>query len=326
MPLDPPGPRGYPRPVVLPALLKRGDVVRVIAPASPFDPEMFAHGIVTLRDRLGLAPRHRHDVFTRRRYLAGDDARRQEEWREAVADPEARAIFCARGGYGAMRILPAVDPAPLLAAPKLLVGFSDVTALHVALNRAGLATVHGPVLTQLGRAPPAALDHLAALLTQAPRADDAGPPAPGAGLVGQAVLRPGRVEGPLLGGSLTLLAHLCGTPWQPSLAGAILAIEDVDEKPYRLDRYLTQLRLAGALDGVRAVCVGQLTACDHGGLRGADTVRDFVRALGVPAVEGVPAGHVDANFALPLGATVTVVAPEPGGEGTPRLVLGEEPA
>ncbi len=322
MPLDPPGPRGYPRPVVLPALLKRGDVVRVIAPASPFDPEMFAHGIVTLRDRLGLAPRHRHDVFTRRRYLAGDDARRQEEWREAVADPEARAIFCARGGYGAMRILPAVDPAPLLAAPKLLVGFSDVTALHVALNRAGLATVHGPVLTQLGRAPPAALDHLEALLTQAPRADDAGPPAPGAGLVGQAVLRPGRVEGPLLGGSLTLLAHLCGTPWQPSLAGAILAIEDVDEKPYRLDRYLTQLRLSGALQGVAGLALGWFTDCDGQGVAGLDVVREHAAALGVPAVEGFPFGHEDGNLALPLGAPATLIAPGPDEPGPPRLLFG----
>jgi muramoyltetrapeptide carboxypeptidase len=307
--------------VLLPALLSRGDVVRVIAPASPFDPEMFAHGIVTLRDRLGFTPRHRDDVFTRRRYLAGDDARRQEEWREAVADPEAKAIFCARGGYGAMRVLPAVDPAPLLASPKLLVGFSDVTALHVALNRAGLATVHGPVLTQLGRAPPAALEHLQSLLTQGPRPDDAGPPAPGAGLTGQAVLQPGRVEGPLLGGSLTLLAHLCGTPWQPSLAGAILAIEDVDEKPYRLDRYLTQLRLSGALQGLAGVALGWFADCDGQGVVGLDVVREFVAGLGVPAVEGLPFGHEDGNLALPLGARATLVAPGPDEPGPPRLLF-----
>jgi muramoyltetrapeptide carboxypeptidase len=270
---------------------------------------------------MGFVPRHRQDVFTRRRYLAGDDARRSEEWREAVADPEARAIFCARGGYGAMRILPGVDPAPLLVSPKLLVGFSDITALHALLNRAGLATVHGPVLTQLGRAPGAAVDHLLALLTQAPPPDADGSPGPGAGLVGQAVIRPGRVEGPLLGGSLTLLAHLCGTPWQPSLAGAILAIEDVDERPYRLDRYLTQLRLSGALRGVAGVALGLFTDCDAPGIHGLEVVREWAAELGVPAVEGFPFGHEDGNLALPLGARATLIAPDPGQAGAPRLLF-----
>lgn len=307
--------------MIVPGLLKRGDVVRIIAPASPFDPEMFAHGIVTLRDRMGLVPRHRDDVFTRRRYLAGEDARRAEEWREAVADPEARAIFCARGGYGAMRILPAVDPAPLLASPKLLVGFSDVTALHATLNRAGLATVHGPVMTQLGRAPAPAVEHLVALLTRAPELHPEGPPAPGAGLVGQGVIRPGRVEGPLLGGSLTLLAHLCGTPYLPSLAGAILALEDVDERPYRLDRYLTQLRLSGALEGLAGVALGYFTDCDGQGLRGLDVVREWAEGLGVPAVDGFPFGHEDANLAIPLGARAALIAPGPGEAGPPRLLF-----
>jgi muramoyltetrapeptide carboxypeptidase len=305
--------------VIVPRLLSRGDVVRVIAPASPFDPELLAQGLVALRDRLGFVPRHREDMFTRRRYLAGDDARRADEWREAVADPEARAIFCARGGYGTMRILPAVDPAPLLAAPKILVGFSDITAIHAVLNRAGLATVHGPVLTQLGRAPQAAVDHLAALLTRAPAADPSAPPAPGAGLEGTAVVRPGVVEGPVLGGSLTLLAHLCGTAFQPSLAGAILAIEDVDEKPYRLDRYLTQLRLAGALQGVAGIALGQFTQCDALGVEGVEVMRDWAAELGVPAALGFPFGHEDANFALPLGARARLVAPGPGEAGPPRL-------
>jgi len=307
--------------VIVPGLLNRGDVVRVIAPASPFDPEMMAHGIVTLRDRMGFEPRHRHDIFTRRRYLAGDDARRLEEWREAVADPEARAIFCARGGYGAMRILPQIDPAPLLTCPKVLVGFSDVTVLHAVLNRAGLATVHGPVLTQLGRAPAPAVEHLHALLTRAPSPELEGPPAPGAGLSGQATVHPGRVEGPLLGGSLTLLAHLCGTSFLPPLAGAILAIEDVDERPYRLDRYLTQLRLAGALSGLAGVAIGQFTDCDGQGLRGVEVVRDWAAELGVPVAEGFPFGHEDANHALPLGVRATLVAPGPDEPGPPRLLF-----
>jgi muramoyltetrapeptide carboxypeptidase len=320
--LDPIPPRGYPRRVLIPPPLSRGDVVRVVAPSSPFDPEQLARGVEVLERRLGLVVRRRDDLDARSRYLAGEDARRIAEWREAVADPDARAIFCARGGYGAMRILPAIDPAPLLARPKLLVGFSDVTALHAALNRAGLATVHGPVLTQLGRAPEAAVAHLEALLRRGAPAPATGAFPAGAGLAGTATIRPGRAVGPLLGGSLTLLAHLCGTRWLPELRGAILLLEDVDEKPYRLDRYLTQLRLAGALEGVAAIALGQFPGCDTPSLRGAELVRELVAALGVPAIEGIPAGHQDANFAVPLGARATLVAPAPGsGDGGPPRLL-----
>jgi muramoyltetrapeptide carboxypeptidase len=264
----------------------------------------------------------RTDLIARRGFLAGDDARRAEEWREAVADPEARAIFCARGGYGAMRILHAVDPARLAEAPKALVGFSDVTALHAALNRGGVATVHGPVVTQLGRAPEDALRHLEALLFEDPSHPGAwGVPAPGAGLVAARTVRPGRATGPLLGGTLTILAALAGTPFAPRLDGAILVLEDVGEKPYRIDRCLTQLRLAGALTGLAGVAVGRFTACDDGGLLAVDVVREAILALGVPAVEGLPVGHEDANFAVPLGAKATLVAPGPGEEGPPRLLF-----
>jgi len=309
--------------VLVPGLLRRGDVVRVIAPSSPFDPELLVRGLAVLRDGLGLLPRHREDLYTRRGYLAGEDGRRLAEWNEAVADPEARAIFAARGGYGAMRILPGIDPAPLLARPRLLVGFSDFTAVHALFNRAGLATVHGPVLTQLGRAPKEAVEHLRALIMEPPgvRGPAAGPPGPGAGLCAPRVVRPGRAEGPLLGGSLALLAHLCGSGFLPPLEGAILALEDVDEKPYRLDRYLTQLRLSGALGGLAGVALGQFTECDWQGLRGAEVVRDWAMGLGVPAAEGFPFGHEDANFALPLGARATLLAPAQGGDGPARLLF-----
>ena len=197
-----------------------------------------------------------------------------------------------------------------------------MTALHALLNRAGLVTLHAPLVTTLGSATPAAVDHLRALLFgDRPRSPGSGPPAPGAGCLGSAVIRAGRASGVLLGGSLTLLAHLCGTRFFPSLQGAVLFLEDVGEKPYRLDRYLTQLRLSGALEGVRAVCVGHLTACDFDGLSGAEVVREHVRALGVPAIEGVAAGHAEDNLALPLGAPVTVIAPDPVDGGPPRLLF-----
>jgi muramoyltetrapeptide carboxypeptidase len=307
-----------------PPPLRAGDLVRVIAPGSPFEVAAFEAGLEVLRGRFGLRTRVRDDITARHRYLAGDDPRRLAEWDEAVADPEARAIFCARGGYGAMRLLPAIDPAPLLASPKLLVGFSDVTALHASLNRAGLATVHGPVVTQLGRAPADAVDHLWALLSGRPaRPEGWTGPAPGAGLLGGATVTPGRASGPLLGGSLAMLAHLCGSPFLPSLDGAILVLEDVGERPYRLDRYLTQLRLAGVLDGVAGVAVGQLTGCDDGDGSAAGTVRELVGELGVPVVEGFAFGHEDRNLALPLGPRATLVAPSVGEVGPPRLLFDE---
>jgi muramoyltetrapeptide carboxypeptidase len=307
--------------VIVPPPLRRGDAVRVIAPSSPHDPDALARGLDVLAGRLGLRPRLRPDVTARRGYLAGDDARRIEEWREAVADPDARAIFCVRGGYGAMRLLPEIDPAPLLARPKLLVGFSDVTAIHAVLNRAGLATVHGPVVVQLGRAPEDAVAHLEALLSGSAPQGDGPVPAPGQGLVAARTIRPGRVTGPLLGGTLALLAHLQGTRFAPRLEGAILFLEEVGERPYRIDRYLTQLRLAGALEGIAGLAVGQLTGCDEDGLLAADVVRETALALGIPAIEGLPSGHEDANFALPLGALATLVAPSPDEGGPPRLVF-----
>jgi muramoyltetrapeptide carboxypeptidase len=182
------------------------------------------------------------------------------------------------------------------------------------------------VLAQLGRLTPAALAALEGLLfARMPPADPvAGTLRPGAGLAGTGVIHPGHARGQLLGGSLTLLAHLCGTRHQPSLAGAILFFEDVGEKPYRLDRYLTQLRLAGALSGVRGVAVGQLTQCDAPGESAVEAVRALVRELGVPAVEGLPAGHERDNHALLLGAPAWLVAPGPGEAGLPRILFGED--
>lgn len=316
--------RGYPAAALIrPPPLRSGDTVRVIAPSGPVDPDGLERGLRVLREEFGLLVRVRPDVTARRGYLAGDDGRRLEEWREAASDREARALFCARGGYGAMRLLPKLEAGRLLHPPKWVIGFSDVTVLHAALNRAGLVTLHGPLLTTLAATSPRAREHLRALLFGGSEASSSSPhtPRPGTGCVGRAVIRPGRASGTLFGGSLTLLAHLCGTPYMPSLAGAVLFLEDVGEKPYRLDRYLTQLRLAGALDGVRGVCVGHLTDCDDGAESGAQVVRELVHALGVPAIEGLPVGHSDENYALPLGSVVAVVAPAPGEEGPPRLLF-----
>jgi len=291
--------------------------VRVVAPSSPCDPQLLDAGVQLLRQRFGLEPRMRADVGARRRYLAGDDARRTEEWLEAASDRDARAIWAVRGGYGAMRLLPRFEPARLLHPPRWVVGYSDLTALHAALNGAGLVTCHGPMVAQLPAAAPEALDRLEQMLFGRPQGS-----AP-VGVEGTATIRPGSASGTLFGGSLTMLAHLCGTPWLPRLRGAVLFIEDVGERPYRLDRTLTQLRISGALDGVRGVCVGDLVGCDDEEGTGAETVRELVRALGVPSIEGLPCGHGARNLALPLGSVVTLLATGPGEAGPPRLLFDQ---
>lgn len=310
--------------MIRPPALRRGDVVRIVAPSSPFDPQLFERGLDVLRNRFGLVPRFRPDITARHDYLAGDDARRLAEWHEAASDTEAKAIWCARGGYGSMRLLPRLEVARALHPPKVVVGFSDITALHAAHNRAGLVTCHGPVITQLSRLGPESLDHLEVLLFGGtpPVADRRAPiPPPGRGVLGTAVIRPGLASGPLIGGSLSLLAHLCGTRWHPRFAGAVLFLEDVGERPYRLDRMLTQLRLGGSLDGVAAICLGQFTRCDDQELSGIEVVRRWTWDMGVPAIEGVAAGHEDVNLALPMGSMVTLVAPRSGAEGAPRLAF-----
>lgn len=295
----------------------------MVAPSGPIPADVLDRGVAVLREVFGLQVRMRPDVTAKAGYLAGSDTRRLEEWREAASDREVRAIFCARGGYGAMRLLEKLEPPRLLHPPKWVIGYSDATALHAALNGAGLVTLHGPMVYQLPFLSPGALEHLKAILFGYTSAEPpaSGAPRPGTGCLAENVIRPGRASGTLLGGSLTLLAHLCGTAWLPRMHGAVLFIEDVGEKPYRLDRYLTQLRLAGALDGVRGVCVGQLVDCDNEFESGAEAVRQIVRSLGVPAIEGIPAGHLERNFALPLGSIVSVIAPAPDEPGLPRLLF-----
>ena len=173
--------------------------------------------------------------------------------------------------------------------PKIFVGFSDITALHVLLNRNGLVTVHGPVVTQLGRLGPEAIDHLEGLLFGGRRRSPTGAcrcRRPGRGVLARTTLRPGMASGQLLGGSLTVLSHLCGTRWQPRFAGAVLFLEDVGERPYRIDRMLTQLRLSGALDRVAGIAIGQFTQCDDPELEGVEVVRRVAWDLGVPDRRG----------------------------------------
>ena len=281
-------------PLILPPALRKGDIVRVVAPAGPFDPEKMEAGLEILRQR-GLELVLRQDVFSRHWYMAGDDDRRLSELQEALDDPDTRAVWAIRGGYGTMRLLARLDLSRLTISPKLLIGFSDFTAVHAVSSLAGLASVHGPMVAGLSSATPEALERLWKLLfsPSTPEPVDFEP----------TVIRGGSCRGKLLGGNLSLLTRLLGTPFQPNLDGAILLIEDVGEAPYRLDRMLTHLELAGSNRRLTGVVVGEMTGCevknaDHGSI---DVLEEKLSRWNVPVVAGLPIGHGKMNLPIPLG-------------------------
>jgi muramoyltetrapeptide carboxypeptidase len=281
-------------PAVLP-----GDRVAVIAPASAFDRASFEAGLalVASRYRIEYTP----ELFTRHRYLAGDDERRLAELLRALADPGVHAVLCARGGYGATRLLKSIGARGIRPAAKPLVGFSDITALHLWLQRQGLRSIHGPVLTQLGKLPAATAAHLFALL------ESTAPPPP---LQGTHTYVRGMAEGPLLGGNLSVLSRLLGTSFMPEVRGAILLLEDTGERPYRLDRIWTHLTLMGLFERIAGIVLGEFTACEEkdADFSSAEVLRELAAATGLPCAAGFPIGHGAVNEPIPLGARVRLDA------------------
>ena len=294
--------------IITPPALGAGARIHVVAPSGPVPQERFEAGLARLQALVPgsytLAP----NLWARDGYLAGDDATRLRALQDALADPSIDAIVCARGGFGATRLLAGLDPKRLRAAPKVLVGFSDFSAvLAWALERAGVTSVHGPVVAQLATLGDDDADHLALLL----RGED--PPAIAA--EEGAVLRGGRVQGRLVASNLEVLRSLIGTAAFPSLDGCILALEEIGERPYRIDRALTQLMSSGSLRGVRGVAVGQLVGCAEPPEGNPESpsahavVLERLGALGVPVVTGFPFGHdFQRNLALPVGALAELVA------------------
>jgi muramoyltetrapeptide carboxypeptidase len=291
-------------PIRKPPRIRAGDLVGVVAPSGAVNPERLRTGVEVL-EAWGFRVRLGAGVLERHRYFAGDDEVRRADLEQMLVDPEVRAVFCARGGYGSQRLVPSLDLRPLAAAPKLVVGYSDASALLGAIVTAGILAVHGPMVADdLARGLAARAEtHLRALLT-----DDA--------YLWQAEipesLRAGRAEGRLLGGCLSVLVTLLGTPHAPDTDGAVLFLEDVRERPYRLDRLLTQLRQAGKLDRLAGLVFGTMSTCPViDGTAPLDVVRDCCDGLDFPIGFGLPSGH-DAcgsgcvNLALPLGARVAL--------------------
>jgi muramoyltetrapeptide carboxypeptidase len=271
--------------------------VALVAPAGPVPREGFEAGRARLAERYHLA--YDEALFTADGYLAGSDARRAEELNNALRDPTVRAIFVARGGYGLTRILPSLELGHLPRRPKLVIGFSDVTALHAACLRAGVVSLHGPTLTHLGAIGPEYTGELLARLESAAAA----PP-----WVGLETIAAGHATGVAVGGNLEICSRLCGTPWALPLDGAVLFLEDVGERPYRVDRSLTQLEMAGAAK-VAAVVVGDLTRCQEPSGQGPtveEVVRERLSRWRVPVVANAPFGHGERNSPFALGAPVSV--------------------
>jgi muramoyltetrapeptide carboxypeptidase len=302
--------------------LRPGALVAVIAPASPVDaavlPSVEAfyarHG---WRVRLYPSCRAHHPSLD---YLAGTDAMRLADLHAALADDEVAAIHCLRGGYGTMRLLDGIDTALLRAKPKLLIGYSDITALHALWAQEGLPSLHAPMpasdLIRPGREDDEAA--LVALLQH--------------GLVAGEVLAPelepgepvhaGVAEGLLIGGNLSLVAALVGTPWAWNPHGAILFLEDVSEALYRADRYLTQLRLAGVLGAVKGFVIGSFHESQNPRPLIDELLLPLARATGKPLLAGWPTGHGTPNRPLPMGLRVRLDA----GAGTLTMLEALAPA
>ena len=282
-----------------PPALRPQDRVAVVAPASGFEREAFEAGFALIAQRY--RAEYGAGLFERQRYLAGGDARRLTELQAALADPGIRAVFCVRGGYGATRLLAQLAPQAPQGPPKPLVGFSDITALHLWLQAYGRISLHGPVLTQLPRLAPATWTRLFALLESAQ---------PAAPLTGTATYVGGTAEGPLLGGNLSVVTRLLGTPFMPRLDGAVLLLEDQGERPYRLDRMWTHLRLAGVFTRVRGIALGSFTSCEEPGASytSAEVLRELAQSEGLPCAAGFPIGHGDVNEPVPLGVRVRLEA------------------
>ncbi|MBX7497169.1 LD-carboxypeptidase [Qipengyuania sp. 6B39] len=295
-----------------PPRLRIGDTVGLVAPASavtlPYELDRAQHWI----RGMGLVPKLGRHVDDRNGYLAGADVDRAADVSAMFADAEVRAIFAVRGGWGGARILPLLDWQAIRANPKLLIGYSDTTALHLAIaQRAGFATIHGP--NGASRWEKASWESLWRLAFTGEM-----PVLGGAEAEGE-VGRPGRTiaggiaQGRLLGGNLTILSTLMGTPWLPDMGGAILFLEDVNEAVYRVDRMLQQLRLAGVLDRVAGVVFGQCTRCDAEDQEQASVTLDQILdhhlgGLGVPVFTGANIGHITNQLSLPHGIRVELDA------------------
>jgi muramoyltetrapeptide carboxypeptidase len=284
------------REIIVPAPAALGDVVRVIAPSGVFDRALFWRGLGWLSRHFEV--RYDRGVFARAGLFAGDDLRRAAELDAALRCTEARAVIAARGGVGCTRLLPGLDVSALRVAPKWLVGFSDVTALHCFARRAGVASLHAHNVTGLGRGDDAERERWLNALCRPSRQRR----------TSVEMLTPGRARGTLTGGNLVLLHDLAISGAFRPPPGSVVFFEEVAEPPYRIDRMLGALERSGFFDRVRGVVVGDVTesAVAANGVRPIDVFRSLGKRCGLPVGWGYPSGHGRRNDPLPLGLPVVL--------------------
>jgi len=283
--------------LIKPAALRGGDTIGIAAPSSPFDEESFHQGVQIL-ESMGFRVRVSDEIFKREGYLAGSDPERAQLLMDLFEDPSVRAVFCARGGFGSMKVLPLLDFETIRKNPKILVGFSDITALSLAIYQCcQTVSLHGPLVTTLKKGSRTTLEGLKSAVSAAGPAV-LRPSRP-------RVLQPGQASGPVLGGNLTTLTHLMGTPYEPSFDGALLFLEDRGEPPYRIDRMLSQLTLAGRLDTVSGILLGTFEDCGPPD-KVYDVVTNAFSRKDLPILGGFDFGHGSENVAFPIGPEATL--------------------
>lgn len=275
----------------IPPPLAAGDAVGIAAPASPFDRAAFESGC-RMVESLGFKPVFSKDVFASHSFFAGKDELRARRLNEFFADPGIRGIWTVRGGYGFLRILSLLDYSLIRANPKVIIGCSDISAgLNTIFRKCGISTVHGPMVTSLASADKATLSSVMALISggRLPVLAAGGP-----------VIAPGKAGGPVMGGNLTTLCHMFGTPYEPDFKGAILFLEDIGEKPYRIDRMIFQMKLAGVFERIAGICLGTFVNCGNMG-EIYHIFEDIFKDTGVPVLAGFQVGHCLPNLSFPIG-------------------------
>jgi muramoyltetrapeptide carboxypeptidase len=290
--------------IIRPAALRRGDKIALIAPASSFNHERFLVGCERLR-RMGYEPVYSQDIFERDIYFAGSVERRAHEFHEFWRRDDIAAVMCVRGGYGSNYLLENLDYSMIAAQPKILLGCSDITSLLTAIHdRTGLIGFHGPMVAK---------DIADGTFDEASWNNSLTGTAEWDVLAnGVEVLQPGTARGKLYGGCLSMLVASLGTPYEVQTEGCILFIEDIAEKPYRIDRMLMQLRLAGKLEKVRAFVFGEMLDCLPPKGETYTLQQVIMRVLApynVPIIYGLKSGHVSSsNVTLPLGVQAELKA------------------
>jgi muramoyltetrapeptide carboxypeptidase len=286
----------FPERLRRPMKLRRGDRAGLIAPASPPDPSEIDRAVANV-ESLGLEPVLGEYVHAQQGYLAGSDAERAADFNRMARDPSIRAIFSIRGGYGTMRILEALDYEALGRDPKVVMGYSDLTAvLNAVTARSGLVTFHGPVAAHGSLWSGEAREFLERILFSAE-------PVGRLHIADAHPIAPGRARGRLAGGNLSMIAALLGTPFAVAAEKTLLFFEETLEAPYRIDRMLTQLSLAGVLQAARGILIGQCTKCEGDGPSppASLVIAERLRRIGHPVVAGAPIGHIATQWVIPIG-------------------------